>query len=1115
MATTQQSIDKLNKYTERLELLNKQLENVNKNTKEYKRLTAEKAQVEQKAEKASKELSNAQGKLSSTLKNHKPLIDKANDAQKRFNNTTSAGTTVTKGFFSRLKTATGTLFRYGLAYRAINIAGQIFNEITVKSVQRAIRLEKALSDVAAVANLSSGEVSRLKDTVFEVAGVTSLTALEVVELQKQLAKLGTSVTDIENLTGPVAILSQALGEEPGGVAAILKKTLNQFQATTDESNRFANVLVGAVNETALSLNDLGTALQYVGPLAAQSGVSFEQTASFLGILADNGFTASRAGTGLRNVLLESAKSGKTFSEFLEELSKRNLDVSRATDLFGKRGAAAAIVLANNTEKVKSLSEELEKSDRLFLANAKQMANTRGQLDILSSAYDKASTRLGNYITKTDIFLSLIAVFDRESAGVASAYRIIADSTEETVEAVDKLTESQRKFGDGANPVIDKAELVRQAFDAIKDTVDISKDDFLKRFNDELEKTGNVQTALTNVSGTWNGELNEAALTIKALIDLTAEQSQVQDDLYISTEANNDVVKRFNKEYAGLLDLTKDGIQVEKEKAIIQGQIETEIKRLKKETFEAAKKGDIEQLKIINKRIALLENLKTETGKLEADEETFADRKKKRLKEEEDALKRAFQERLDNIQKTLDSEIDAINAITEVELAGAKNSEEAAQIRIKQEKLTQAAYANSLKSVQELSGEFPKFADRIADVASNYEKFTKFTQSDIGAEGIGILSDYKKEFEELGKKLKDNEISLGEYAAQEDALEASLISSITTLKNSTAANQELKDMLDKVVVSYLETKKGVDDYVESTDDAVKTTKLLGKTLVQDLTIEEAIGMSLAATSDAISNFNDTALENTKARLEAEKDEIAARYETEEDILKSQLNNQLITESQYRQKQKELRKAQIAEENEIDKKIFESEKKRDRQNATTGYLQALASIIPNLIVYDKEANPIGLSIKAALSGALATAAYGAELAAISQRKFVGKKFAEGGMVNGPSHAEGGVPFSVQGRGGYEMEGGEYIVNKRATSMHRDLLERINKSGRTKATAGSYKFAEGGLVSSPLNESVDYLKAIAEATTSTAIGVSKPVRAYVADKDLRGNATERRIRDRNDRI
>ena len=85
------------------------------------------------------------------------------------------------------------------------------------------------------------------------------------------------------------------------------------------------------------------------------------------------------------------------------------------------------------------------------------------------------------------------------------------------------------------------------------------------------------------------------------------------------------------------------------------------------------------------------------------------------------------------------------------------------------------------------------------------------------------------------------------------------------------------MLDKVVVSYLNSKKSVDDYIESTDDAIKTTKVLGKTLVQDLTMEEAIGMSLAATADAISNFNDTALENTKARLESEKDEIAARYE----------------------------------------------------------------------------------------------------------------------------------------------------------------------------------------------------------------------------------------------
>lgn len=1034
MATTQQSIDKLNKYNDRLELLNKQLAAVNKNTKEYKRLLAEKANVEEKAIKASQQLANAQGRLSSTLPNHKRLIKEAADAQKRYNTTTAQGTKVSKGFFSRLKTATGTLLRYSIAYRAINFAGQLFNEIVVESAKRAIRLEKALANVAAVANLSSQDVSRLKDTVFEVAGVTSLTALEVVELQKQLAKLGTSVTDIENLTGPVAILSQALGEEPGGVAATLKKTLNQFQATTEESERFANVLVGAVNETALSLNDLGTALQYVGPLAAQSGVSFENTASLLGILADNGFRASRAGTGLRNVLLEAAKSGKPFAEFLQDLSEKNLDVAQATEIFGVRGASAAIVLANNTEKVKELSNELERSDRLFIANAKQMANTQGQLDILASAYDKASTRLGEYITKTDIFLSLIAVFDREAAGTASAYRVIADSTEETQAAIDNLVQSQREFVEGANPVIDKAKLVESAFDAIKDTVDISKDDFLVRFNKELEKSGNIQIALSNISGTWNNELNEAALTIKALLELTGKRSDSLDNLYISQEANNETVKRFNAEYSGLLSLTKEGIEVEKEKAIIQKQIEDEIAALKAKTFEVTKKGDIEQLNIINKRIALLEDIKDKTADLVVDEDTLAAKRKKADKEAQERLKTDLASYIERIKETE-------KAISELP--------EGVSDRV----FTQ--------QVDLLDGFFGSAEDIIAEAQKRFGADSEFVKG-------------------LTKTLQG--------AAQDINV---TLPQLPTLE------------IDELFFDEDETEEFINDFKNS---------LIS---FEDFKLAEVIAEGLDKAAESISAFNDVALENTKASSEAQLAVIEQRYKTEDDILKSQLDNQLITESQFRQKQLELQKAKAAEENAIDKKVFDAEKKRDRQNATTDYLQSLASIIPNLIVYDKEGNPVKLAAKAAISAGLTTAAYGAELAAIGQRKFFPKKFAEGGIVSGPSHEQGGVPFSVQGQGGYEMEGGEYIINKRATAMHRDLLERINKSGMTRPQSGRYRFAEGGLVGSPVNESVDYLKAIAEATTSTAIGVSKPVRAYVSDKDLRTNANERRIRDRNDRL
>ena len=1058
MATTQQSIDKLNKYTERLELLSKQLENVNKNTKEYKRLTAEKVQVEQKAEKASKELSNAQGRLSSTLKNHRPLIDKANSAQKRFNKTTSDGTKVTKGFFSRLKTAIGTLSRYALAYSVINAAQRLFSELTVKAFRRAVNLEKALADVAAIAGLTSSEMLRLKNTVFEVAGVTSLTATEVVELQKQLAKLGTSVSDIEKLTEPVALLSQALGEEPGGVAATLKKTLNQFQATTEEANRFSNALVGAVNETALSLNDLGTALQYVGPLAAQSGVSFEQTSSLLGILADNGFRASRAGTGLRNVLLEAAKSGKPVVEFLEELSEKNLDVAKATDIFGKRGASAAIVLSNNIDKFKQLSVELEDSSRLFSANAKQMASTQGQLDLLSSAYDKFSTRIGEAFIKTELFIGLLSILDGEAAATARAYKAIANASGDAADAIEELVVFQRNYNEGVNRVVPDIQILNTAFDALGNQAEVSKEKFINAFQQEIEKTGDLREALINLTWnpTWTGEIEQAAGAILKLLKLTGDRSKGLDDLYIAQEANNDIVKKFNSEYAELSALTKSGVEVDSEALTLKKQIGEEIEKLGKETFELGKKGknlnedDKESFEIITKRIAILKELQNSLNGLSVDEDTLADKRKKADKEEQERLKSELSDYIERIKET-----EKVIGDLRVEVG-------------------ESAFPTQ---VDLLNGFFGGAEDIIAEATKRFGADSKFVK--------GLIKTFRDTAKELSIQLPKEVGETIDLAAK----------GVFGVDGVDLAQLELAPIFAP------EKAKSLADKIR---DAFKDVKLA-----------DVISEGLDKAAESIAEFNAVALENTKGRLEAEKSAISNRYETENDILKSQLDNQLITESQFRVKQKDLQKAKIAEENDIDKKIFEAEKKQDRQNATTDYLQSLASIIPNLIIYDKEGNPVKLAIKSAISAGLTTAAYGAELAAISQKKFFPKKFAEGGMVNGPSHDQGGVPFSVRGQGGYEMEGGEYVINKRATAMHRDLLDRINKSGMTRPRAGSYKFAEGGLVSSPLNESVDYLKAIAEATTSTAIGVSKPVRAYVADKDLRGNATERRIRDRNDRI
>jgi hypothetical protein len=113
---------------------------------------------------------------------------------------------------------------------------------------------------------------------------------------------------------------------------------------------------------------------------------------------------------------------------------------------------------------------------------------------------------------------------------------------------------------------------------------------------------------------------------------------------------------------------------------------------------------------------------------------------------------------------------------------------------------------------------------------------------------------------------------------------------------------------------------------------------------------------------------------------------------------------------------------------------------------------------------------------------------------------------------------------------MEGGEFIVNKRAASLHRSLLERINSSAKPNAMSGSYaydsinripaKFAQGGSVSPAeadrvTQEQLAYLRAIAESNVAVANNTGKPVRAFITQTDLRNNDLERRIVNKNSRL
>lgn len=76
----------------------------------------------------------------------------------------------------------------------------------------------------------------------------------------------------------------------------------------------------------------------------------------------------------------------------------------------------------------------------------------------------------------------------------------------------------------------------------------------------------------------------------------------------------------------------------------------------------------------------------------------------------------------------------------------------------------------------------------------------------------------------------------------------------------------------------------------------------------------------------------------------------------------------------------------------------------------------------------------------------------------------EFGKGGLLDGPSHDNGGILANVRGRGPIELEGGEYIINKKTvSSLGTGFLSMINgitnKGDLTNAIADIPKFEGGG--------------------------------------------------------
>jgi len=293
------------------------------------------------------------------------------------------------GGFKTLKVA---LLSSGIG--AFVVAAGALAGLFTAATKKGAEFNKAMSGLKAVTGATNQEMKALAGSAKELGSSTEFTAMQVAELQTELAKLGFSTQEILDMSEATLNLASSMGVSLDAAASFTGSTLRAFGLDASDSKEAIDILALSTTKSALDFNKLNTALTTVAPIAKTANVSLSETTAMLGTLSNAGFDASTSGTALRNIFLTLSEKGLTMEEAFAKINNAVDKNVVALDLFDKRGAGVAITLAENSGATQQLITDLNGASDAFdgLGAAAQIAETRldnleGDTTKLGSAWE--------------------------------------------------------------------------------------------------------------------------------------------------------------------------------------------------------------------------------------------------------------------------------------------------------------------------------------------------------------------------------------------------------------------------------------------------------------------------------------------------------------------------------------------------------------------------------------------------------------------------------------------------------------------------------------------------------------------------------------------------------
>lgn len=181
------------------------------------------------------------------------------------------------------------------------------------AIQTGMQFDASMSNVYGLMsslNLSQAQMDALRDTAREMGSTTKFSASEAADAMGYMALAGWDDAQVIAGIPGVLNLAAAANMDLAKASDIVTDTMTPFGMAAERAGEAADVFAYAQANSNTTVEALGEAMKYAAPTADAFGMTLQDTAAAMGVLANAGIKGSQGGTTLNAMLRDMKNNAK-------------------------------------------------------------------------------------------------------------------------------------------------------------------------------------------------------------------------------------------------------------------------------------------------------------------------------------------------------------------------------------------------------------------------------------------------------------------------------------------------------------------------------------------------------------------------------------------------------------------------------------------------------------------------------------------------------------------------------------------------------------------------------------------------------------------------------------